>query len=107
MFYTIRQINSGGYYIDNEYVSNFISVEANSVEEAEEKLENIVEDHLEYCSCCGRRWDIDIDEEDGDLIPMIYEEPYNNCTDTFWNRGSIIIYYSDGRKEKVKLNGGI
>ena len=54
-FYTIDQNNSGGYYIKNEYVDYYVSVQASSVEEAEKFLENIVEDYSDYCACCGTR----------------------------------------------------
>lgn len=103
MFYTIGQNNSGGYYIDNENVGEFVSVEANSPQEAEDKLNRIVEDYSDYCPCCGQRWRINLYRDDETEIPMIYDEPYNNCTNTFWNTGNIVIYYLDGRKEKIAL----
>ena len=55
-FYTISQNNSGGYFIQNDYVDYYVSVQANSAYEAEKLLENIVEDHSDYCDCCGTRW---------------------------------------------------
>ena len=103
MFYTINQNNSGGYYIVNEEVAEFVSVEANSPEEAEDKLNRIVEDYSEFCECCGERWYVDMYGKKGTEKPMIYDMPYDNCTDTFWNRGDIVIYYLDGRVEKVSL----
>ena len=103
MFYTINQNNSGGYCIVNDKVAEFVSVEANSSQEAEDKLCEIVEDYSDYCPCCGQRWYTDMYGEKGTEKPMIYDMPYDNCTDTFWNRGSIVIYYLDGRIEKVSL----
>ena len=103
MFYTINQNNSGGYIIDNENVTDFVSVEANNFTEAEKKLESIIEDYSEFCECCGERWHIDLDNDDAEEIPMIYDTPYNEGVSKFWSYGHIIIYYLDGRKEKVKL----
>ena len=102
MFYTIDQNNSGGYFIQNDDVDEFVIVEANSPYEAVYKLNKIVEDYSEYCECCGERWYYDIDyfnsvtEE-----PSIYNKPISEYK-SWWN-GSVIIYYLDGRKEMVKL----
>lgn len=103
MFYTINQNNSGGYIIDNEDVSNFVSVEANNFKEAEGKLRSITEDYSEFCECCGERWYIDLNNDDAEEIPMIYDIPYNQEVYKCWSSEHIIIYYLDGIIEKVKL----
>ena len=74
-FYTIDQNNSGGYFIKNDYVDFYVSVQADSVEEAEKLLENIVEDYSASCDCCGERWSIWLDEEDAYDVPTNYGVP--------------------------------
>ena len=62
-FYTISQNNSGGYFIENDDVDYYVSVQADSLYEAEKLLEDIVEDYSEYCDCCGLRWTIWLDKK--------------------------------------------
>lgn len=50
------QNNSGGYFIDNEDVCETLLIQAESEEEAEERLNYITKDYSEYCGCCGERW---------------------------------------------------
>ena len=102
-FYTIDQNNSGGYYIKNEYVDYYVSVQASSVEEAEKFLENIVEDYSDYCACCGTRWSTCLLE--GDDTPSSYGIPLTEMKDqdTFWLEEKVaIIYYANGTKERLK-----
>lgn len=104
-FYTINQNNSGGYFIKNDYVDYYVSVQADSVEEAKELLEDIVEDHSDYCSCCGLRWSTwFLDEEDAYDVPSNYGIPLTEMKDrdTFWLEEKVaIIYYADGTKERL------
>lgn len=102
-FYTISQNNSGGYFIKNDYVDYYVSVQAKSVEEAEKLLEDIVEDYSEYCDCCGTRWSTYLSEEGN--APTIYGTPLTELKDrdTFWLEEKVaIIYYADGTKERFK-----
>ena len=104
MFYTIDQNNSGGYFIRNEYVDEFVIVEANTPYEAVYKLNKIVEDYSEYCECCGERWSYDVDDFNSvSEQPTLYNKPIKDYRS--WWDGSVIIYYLDGRKEKVELKG--
>ena len=104
-FYTISQNNSGGYFIKNDYVDYYVSVQANSIEEAEKLLQEIVEDHSEYCDCCGTRWSVWLDEEDACDVPTTYGTPLTEMKykDTFCLEEKVaIIYYADGTKERLK-----
>ena len=104
-FYTIDQNNSGGYFIKNDYVDFYVSVQADSVEEAEKLLENIVEDYSASCDCCGERWSIWLDEEDAYDVPTNYGIPLTEMKDQdiFWLEEKVaIIYYADGTKERLK-----
>lgn len=101
-FYTIDQNNSGGYYIKNDDVDYYVSVQADSPYEAERLLERVVEDHSEYCECCGTRWSTYLSEE-GDT-PTMYGTPLTELKDqdTFWLEEKVaIIYYADGTKERL------
>lgn len=103
MFYTINQNNSGGYFIRNDKVSDYVIVEADTPDQANFILNGIVEYHSEYCDCCGLRWYIDFDDRDGDLEPLILGNPISeseiNCDDI----ESCIIYYANGDKRRYKI----
>ncbi len=96
-FYTVVQNNSGGYYIENEDVGVYLIVEANTPEEAEEKVDTITEPYLEYCECCGERWWVYFDDKDGKDKPEIYGR------DAYENGNSVVIYYLDGRKDILNI----
>lgn len=101
-FYTIVQNNSGGYFIKNDNVDYYVSVQASSVEEAEKLLQGIVGDHSEYCDCCGTRWSTYLTEV-GDT-PTIQGIPLTELKDrnVFWLEEKVaIIYYADGTKERL------
>ena len=106
MFYTVRQNNSGGYFIQNDVVDEYLCVEANSVEEAEERIEKITEDYHEFCECCGMRWSYWFDEDSGQEFPHdSYGEPFvDGETSIFSKQGAAIIYYLDGRVERIELS---
>lgn len=95
MFYTLVQNNSGGYFIVNDNVSEFVIIEANSVVEAIKRAKNITRDYMSYCSCCGERWEYDFEINDGFPKPSIWDEPIKE------GDGGIRIHYLDGRIEKI------
>lgn len=64
MFFTYLQNNSGGRLINNDEagVCECVIIEADSAEEASDKLYKIgkaVDNFHDCCPCCGGRWDID------------------------------------------------
>lgn len=96
MFFTFRQNNSGGYFIVNDNVAVNLIIEAVNAEDAVDKMSEITENYSEYCDCCGERWSSWwVNDEDGTDKPMIWGEEVNK------ESGSVVIYYVDGRKEKV------
>jgi len=102
-FYTISQNNSGGYFIQNNHVEQFICVEAENARDADELLEKITEPYSEYCDCCGKRWYISVDERDGYDFPTNgYGEDISEC-DAGAYREYIIIYYANGEKKKYNF----
>ena len=64
-YYTFNQNNSGGYFIINDYVAECLIIEAQNVDEAISKMQDITEDYSEYCDCCGERWGEYICESEG------------------------------------------
>lgn len=95
MFYTLVQNNSGGYFIVNDDVSEFVIIEANSAIEARRRAEEITKNYMNYCPCCGERWDYDIEIDDGFPKPYIWDETIKE------EDKGIRIHYLDGRVEKI------
>lgn len=87
MFYQFRQNNSGGSftYDENNGISVNVIIEANSVDEANMKAESIglyfdgCDSGLD-CECCGDRWYEQWHNEEGDLVPSVYDSPVNLST---------------------------
>ena len=101
-WYTVSQNNSGGYMINNDYVTDYIAVQAKDNIEAERILNRIVEDYSEWCECCGERWWPYFSEDDGTDVPMIYDKPLSEVKRSFY-RKEIILYHYDGRRQLVKF----
>ena len=101
-FYQFSQNNSGGSFVDNEDVCEYVFIEAHSVKEANLLADNfgIYFDGCEQgtdCSCCGDRW---YPVSEGDIKPMIYEEDVREIYESGF-RQKCIIHYLDGKKEKI------
>jgi hypothetical protein len=100
-WYTVNQNNSGGYFIQNEDVNQYVSVQARNPEEADLRLEDITENYSEYCSCCGGRWYwYDLEGFDTPTYyegsPLFSEEPTHY-------RNEFVMHYADGRKFTCKI----
>ena len=103
MFYTFRQLNSGGFY---KKPARHVIIEADSDVEA-----NILaEDNGLYfhgsstnidCNCCGARWWM-ADEDDGQEEPLIYgRSPQDHIQDLRQfqtNMTEVLVIYEDGRR---------
>lgn len=94
-FFHFRQNNSGGYFIENDDVAQNLIVEAVNAKDAELKMLDITASHSKYCSCCGKRWSSWIDDEDGTNEPTVFGEKLDESC------GSTIIYFFDGKREKI------
>ena len=107
MFYTVNQNNSGGGYIQDEYVDQLVCVEADSATEAESILENLVDDHGyndDSCPCCGDNFYISLDETDGtDFISDGYGSDVEitelGVSDKRYRRYAIVHYKGGTRKK--------
>ena len=102
MFYTYGQNNSGGYFMQDDNVDQYICVEANSPSEADAIVTEIVEDYHERCECCGPRWYIDASERDGQEVPSLYRQPITE-REAGYGQDTVIIYYANGVREKYDV----
>lgn len=113
MFYIYNQNNSGGKFIIDDSVGQYVIIEADSAEQADDEAQvraGIYFDGCETgpdCPCCGDRWYRQF-KGDGTEKPMIYGktiEEFKKDPGFFGVRQMVIhIYYQDGRHEKVQFD---
>jgi hypothetical protein len=94
----------GGYFIENEDVYHHVAIQAVDVNHAIARAGEIFEDHSEYCDCCGERWSLWVEEEDGTKLPEIYGTVYTECQPSSYGE-YIVLHYVDGTKETYKFGG--
>ncbi len=99
-FYTVWQNNSGGYFIRNNAVDEYVCVQASSPQEAEDKLSKITIDYSDFCECCGERWGIWLN--DGDGCEFIHDGYGNHIEDL--KDGVFVIYFANGEKKKFNAS---
>lgn len=99
MFYTFNQNNSGGSFIEDDRVAQYVIIEANSADAANALAEvyglyfNGCADGRD-CSCCGDRW-YPVYEHDGTEYPEIYgKSALDECR-------PVIIYYQSGTITRI------
>jgi hypothetical protein len=108
MFYTFNQNNSGGSFVRDESVCEYVVIEAESAEHANtlaQEKAGIYFDGVRNgsdCGCCGDRWWKQWDDEDGTEVPSVYGKPLTETQKGAY-RTEAIVYYLDGRKEVVKF----
>jgi hypothetical protein len=106
-WYTTDQNNSGGYWIENEDVAHYVSVQAKNVAEAKEKFEHITAGYSQYCECCGERWSYDyLEESDGHKVPSYYNQPLNELKNV-WNDTHVVFYFADGTRRYGKFTKNV
>lgn len=100
-WFTFSQNNSGGYFIVNNLVDQYVIIQAPGASEAVKKADKIFEDYSDFCDCCGERWCTEfVNDSDGENIAMIYDKPVTHVrAGTF--RKSAILHLWDGRVVKV------
>lgn len=106
MFYTFSQNNSGGDFDIDDKVAEWVIIEADSADEANDIAEGvgIYFDGCENgydCDCCGDRWYRQYDYE-GTETPEIYGRPVVGEGHFGYLRRNAIIYYKNGVVETVK-----
>lgn len=105
-FYTFYQNNSGGYFVRNDNVCEIVIIEAENAEQANEIASNI---GIYFngtifgfdCSCCGDRW-TPVEDFEGKNEPSVYGESVYEYEGSIFKKEAII-YYLDGKKERVKF----
>jgi len=101
-FYTYDQNNSGGYFIINNAVCEYLIIEANNVDEADHIMREITYDYSNYCECCGERWQ-DFWGEKGTDEPMIDGIPIKLATATWCRKQCYIYRHGATKPQKIVL----
>jgi len=110
MFYTYRQNNPGGFFINDESVTINVIVEAENSETAD----RIAESHGIYfngvsegydCPCCGDRWYESYLSDGTAESPVIYGNPVGDYNESWVEPGEVYarVYMLDSTiKEYMK-----
>lgn len=104
MFFMFRQVNSGGSFVVDDKVKEFVIIEENDYKAANAKAEEIglyfdgAEKGVD-CSCCGDRWHPLQSDSDGADEPCLYDEPVKTFRDTFLREYQYVIHYLNGNIE--------
>ena len=92
MFYLYRQNNSGGKYIKNQKIGEFVIIEENNMQIANNKAISLgIYFNGVYkcidCDCCGDRWSSEPEQYNtvADLINNNYEFNIRNCPIYLYN----------------------
>lgn len=104
-WYTMRQNNSGGYFIRNNEVRDTVIIQALSPEDAESRAERIICGNDHYCECCGERWHTWFSDEDGYEVPSLYGNPIDESRSGSFCHDAVL-YYFDGTKRFYKFGVG-
>jgi hypothetical protein len=102
-WFTLNQNNSGGVFTVDENVAEWVCIQALSAEEAMAKAEAFCTNEGS-CPCCGDRWYINFDEEDGKQVPMIYNTPVEEYVPIklfFAQERHIKLHFYDGHVETL------
>lgn len=57
-WYSWDQNNSGGYYIESDNFGHIVNIEAECQEDAIKHMKKLGAFELQWCECCGERFDI-------------------------------------------------
>jgi len=108
-FYTFRQNNSGGYFIQNADlgIGVFMIIEAQNKEEAITRRDKIGEKQSnfhDFCPCCGERWSDYVDDECEEQ-PLIYDKPVELFKDEIDYDKTAYVHYYDGTFKDFSRKG--
>lgn len=103
-WYGAHQNNSGGSYVIDDAVAQWVFVQAASAADAQVRMEEITErSGYDWCECCGRRWYFDFDESDGHPEPMVFDEPMRSRAEDYWTGSQVRLHAYDGRVAEYTL----
>jgi hypothetical protein len=96
-WYVFNQNNSGGHFVVNDSVSEFVFIQACNARHAITLAKDFL-DNSDSCECCGDRWSFWVEDGHGTEQPTIYGKPY---TEHFsgWVEDFARLHYIDGRVE--------
>jgi hypothetical protein len=108
-FYTFDQNNARGYFIKDEHLSEYVIIEANSADKANEKAValGIYFDGIEKgidCECCGDRW-YPTYEDAACEEPMIANEPAEEFSYVYEDGIYCVIHFSYGTPVRIAQKG--
>jgi hypothetical protein len=98
-WFGFNQNNSGGRFIVDDNVSEYVFVQAANADDATAIAERFC-DNGNSCPCCGDRWSFFLFGEDaeGHAEPMIYGKPMTAYS-SHWVKSFARLHHSDGRVE--------
>lgn len=100
-WFPYSQNNSGGKFVNNDSVSEFVLIQAKNADKANTRMERITEPFGDFCFCCGQRWYIDCVDDDGAIEPKLWGKPLNK-QQLFDLDNNIVLHHFDGRITKTK-----
>jgi hypothetical protein len=105
-FYFFSQNNSGGDFVVDDNVAEYVIIEADNYEQANDKAEDVgiyfdgCRGGMD-CPCCGDRWG-EVDESDSSDVPSIYNTPIDQYKGGIFSK-EYRIHYANGNIEKGKV----
>lgn len=106
-YFTFSQNNSGGSFVLNDAVSEWVIIWGRDYRDANRRAEDIgiyfdgVDRGMD-CDCCGDRWSAQSSYDKGDDEPSIYGESVEKFfaeNDSFRSRRKVIVYDEEGNKK--------
>jgi hypothetical protein len=98
-WFQFSQNNSGGRFVEDDNVCEYVYIQARNASEAIAKAETFC-DNSDSCDCCGDRWSFWVNDSDGTDEPMLYGEPIREVKKD-WYREKARLHHFDGRIETV------
>lgn len=103
MFFQFVQNNPCGITIHNDEIgiTDVIVIESKNAQEAINKLKEIAEKGNcwgDYCSCCGDRWNKEIEDKDGEELN---EKEFSCVVNEWFTRA--FIHFMDGTIKYIKF----
>ncbi len=96
-WWCFHQNNSGGYFIRNNQVDDFVFVQAKTHKEAVSMVEDAIIENSEWCECCGERWSVEWDDESSSLPTHYGDCAFSDKAGLYNWGGGAIFYFNDGR----------
>lgn len=101
-WFRFNQTNCGGYFIRDEMVCEDVFFQDISADRAIARANAIFKDGRDSCCyCCGSRWDMGINDDDGTIEPKVYGQSIYSATADIHMR-EVRLHYLDGRVETYK-----